>query len=100
MNKDQAQTFIIETIQDILARENLPFPEEINSQSAILGNGGLLDSMQLVELMLALEDFCADAGLEFDWNNDATFSQKRSVYRSVGTLADFVLNLPGEQKIE
>lgn len=93
MQKEQARAFIVSTIHDIVTREKPSMDISVQNDSKVFGQGGLLDSMQLVELMLALEDFCVTEGLEFNWNNDATFSEKRSVYRTVGTLADFIAEM-------
>lgn len=63
----------------------------LDASTPILGRDGLLSSMQLVELMLELEDYCREHGMDFDWANDAIFSTRHSVYRSIGTLADALM---------
>ena len=55
---------------------------------------GLLSSLMLVELMLAVEDFCAEQGKNFSWTSDSTVSEQRSAYRSVASLADVILTMP------
>ena len=53
----------------------------------LIGGEGVLDSMKLVELCLALEDKAAEIGFEFDWTSDAAMSRSRSMFRTAGSLA-------------
>lgn len=87
--------FLSRTMRDILEREESGATlSEITEETPIWGKGGAFSSLMLVELMLALEDFCAENGLRFVWTNDAAMSEHRSVYHSVGSLTDFILSLP------
>ena len=58
----------------------------------LIGGEGLLDSMKLVELCLALEDKSTDLGFEFDWTSDAAMSKSRSMFRTAGSLAAEFIN--------
>ena len=82
--------------RDILEREEQAVPPEITEETPLWGREGSFSSLMLVELMLALEDFCVENNLRFVWTNDAAMSERRSVYRSVGSLTDFILTLPSE----
>lgn len=55
--------------------------------TALIGDGSVLDSMKLVELCLALEDLASELGFEFDWTSDAAMSRSRSMFRTAGALA-------------
>ena len=94
MNRNNIVNFLISTVTDILAQTNAPELLNISEDTALFGRDGVLDSLMLVELMLALEDFCNANGIEFVWTSDSAMSQRRSVYRSVASLTDFVLSLP------
>ena len=59
----------------------------VTDDMPLIGGGGVLDSMKLVELCLALEDKAAEIGFEFDWTSDATMSRSRSMFRTAGSLA-------------
>lgn len=92
--------FLQNAVRDILERDGQDPPENITEDSRLMGREGLLSSLMLVELMLAVEDFCAEKGLHFVWTNDATMSERRSVYRTLASLSDFILSLdvaPQEQ---
>jgi len=64
----------------------------VDESASLIGEGGLLDSQELLQLLLVLEEH-AEAQLHatFDWTSDAAFSSKNSPLRTVGTLADFFL---------
>ncbi|WP_165178098.1 acyl carrier protein [Desulfovibrio sp. ZJ369] len=60
---------------------------EINEESTLIGVGGLLDSMRLIELCVSLEDKAQEMGFEFDWTSDVAMSRSRSMFRTAGSLA-------------
>ena len=59
----------------------------VNSDTSLIGDGSVLDSMKLVELCLLLEDKSAEYGFEFDWTSDSAMSKSRGMFRSAGALA-------------
>ena len=59
----------------------------IGSETRLIGAQGVLDSMRLVELCLALEDLAAERGFEFDWTSDGAMSRSGGMFRTVGSLA-------------
>lgn len=59
----------------------------VTDDMSLIGGEGVLDSMKLVELCLALEDKAAEIGFEFDWTSDAAMSRSRSMFRTAGSLA-------------
>lgn len=59
----------------------------VNSDTSLIGDGSVLDSMKLVELCLLLEDKSVEYGFEFDWTSDSAMSKSRGMFRSAGALA-------------
>lgn len=59
----------------------------VTDDMKLIGGEGVLDSMKLVELCLALEDKAAEIGFEFDWTSDAAMSRSRSMFRTADSLA-------------
>ena len=59
---------------------------QVNDNTPLIGDGCVLDSMKLVELCLALEDFAEMKGFEFDWTSDQAMSRSRSMFRTAGSL--------------
>lgn len=70
-----------------IARLSARSATEINAETRLIGSEGVLDSMRLVELCLALEDLAAESGFEFDWTSDSAMSRSRGMFRTVGSLA-------------
>lgn len=60
----------------------------IVSETRLIGDGSVMDSMRLVELCLKLEDLASEIGFEFDWTSEATMSKSRSMFRTAGAIAD------------
>jgi acyl carrier protein len=74
---------IAEIVTEILGEGSF-----VTGDTQLIGGDAQLDSMQLVEVCLALEDKADQLGFEFDWTSDATLSRSRSMFRSVTTLAE------------
>ena len=72
-------------------------PVVINLSDSLLGEGGLLDSMGLVQLCIALEDKAEDLGKEFDWASEKAMSKSQGMFRSVESLALEFLNQIGQR---
>ena len=71
---------------------------EANDETKLFGGEGLLDSLGVVILLSDLEDLI-DEKLEVmvSLANDATMSKFRSPFRTVGTLAEFVVKVVEEE---
>lgn len=81
-SKELAQQTAMRVIQRVVGEQ---CPIQPNDQ--LLGEGGLVDSMKLVEICLALEDESSSLGFDFDWTSDTAMSASRSVFRTVESLA-------------
>jgi len=81
---------------EVAALTGKPF-ESINAQTVLVGGGRVVDSADLVMLLIAVEEFARDKlGADFDWTSDSAMSAARSVLRSVGTLSKHLSELsPG-----
>lgn len=66
--------------------------QESSEATALYGPEGLLDSLGLVRLIIAVETAIAD---EFDVHvtlaDERAISQRSSPFRTVGTLADYIV---------
>ena len=76
---------------DLINDQNEEFFIEKSRESVLFGKGGGLDSLGLVNLIIAIEQNIED---EFDVNiainNERAMSQKNSPFRTVGSLADYI----------
>ena len=87
INKTDIITMIINEASSIIDLEN----DEINFDTTIYGNDSRLDSLGLVNLIVAVEQNIED---DFDVNitiaDERAMSQKRSPFRTIGILADYI----------
>tara|TARA_B100000787_G_C16080304_1_gene244127 strand:- start:95 stop:376 length:282 start_codon:yes stop_codon:yes gene_type:complete len=61
--------------------------KKINLKSKLIGSSSFIDSMTLVQLCIALEDFSNKLNFEFDWTSEKTMSRSQSIFRTVDTLS-------------
>lgn len=67
---------------------------QINDETSLIGSS-ILDSVDLVEVCLLLEDESDKFGFQFDWTSDSTLSKSQSIFRSVSSLAEEFLTQSG-----
>ncbi len=99
MNRSDVMDLIVTTLQDLLAsdpdRAGLPIEEA----TRLYGPQGLLDSLRLVSLVLDLEQEINDRmGAAITIADSRAMSQQRSPFRSVGSLADYIVRLLAEEQ--
>ena len=83
MESSEAIKIVMQVISEAL-EEKIELAEDMK----LIGGESLLDSMQLVEVCLALEDSADDFGFEFDWTSDTAMSRSRSMFRTIGSLSE------------
>lgn len=67
---------------------------EINEYTRLFGREGVLDSLGLVNVVLEVEQMIGDkSGSPISLMDDRAMSQSRSPFRTVGSLADYILQL-------
>ncbi len=81
---------VVKVTGEILDEQGLTADGEIAATTKLFGGGGLLDSMGLVALVIAVEQAIEE---QFKVNirlaDEKALSQRNSPYRSVGTLAAY-----------
>jgi hypothetical protein len=78
---------------EVSAITGQPF-ESVTDSTVLVGNGRVVDSADLVMLLIAAEEFARDnLGATFDWTSDSAMSEARSVLRTVGSLAKHLSEL-------
>ena len=81
--------------QSLPAEQSVP---EVTEETRLFGSGALLDSSALVSLLVEVEQQINDkAGTDIVLVDDQAMSQKRSPFRSIGTLAEYVVMLLNEK---
>ena len=85
------QNLIIKSVKEI--NEQLPQEQQLglSSKTPLFGSNGKLDSLGLISLLFIIEQNIED---EFDVSitiaEEKAMSQKRSPFRTIGTLADYI----------
>lgn len=97
LDRQAVVELILAALQDVLAgAEGEPVTPDENTR--LIGRASVLDSMGLVTLIVEVEQRLeADYDLVVVLADDRAMSQTRSPFLSVGTLADYVMQLAGEQ---
>lgn len=86
----EIEQIVIDTTRQILADEGLDADVSLDADTTLFGPNGLLDSMGLVALVVAIEQQLQDRfGKAIALADEKALSQKNSPYRSVRTLARY-----------
>ena len=89
-NRDSVVRFLVQEVSTITGAPAAGLSEE----TPLIGGGTALTSRGLVELLVALEEFSEEKlHVRFDWTSDSAMSETRSVYRTLGSLADHIARL-------
>jgi len=96
--KNEIEKLIIETAKELAEEEELELDSDITSEVALFGDSGILDSMGLVSLVVAVEQAIEE---KFDsvisLADEKALSQKNSPYRTVASLAEYAAALIQEE---
>ena len=81
---------IVAITKEIVDEGEIELAEELGSNTRLFGREGILDSMGLVSLVVAIEQAVEDSyGVQISLADEKALSQTRSPYRTVATLAQY-----------
>jgi len=60
----------------------------LEENSALIGGDSMIDSMNLVQICIALEEKSEEEGFEFDWTSEKAMSTLNSTMRTPKSLAE------------
>ncbi|MBF0371411.1 MAG: hypothetical protein HQL52_18380 [Magnetococcales bacterium] len=67
----------------------------VSIDTPLLGRRSPFKSHQIVELLVAVEDYCDEKlGVEFDWTGKHSDFETWGIYSTIGTLARYIASLP------
>ena len=90
--KQELIELICATVTETANSEGIPLPQPVSASTRLFGQDGLLDSMALVSVVIAIEQQIADKfGKGVALADEKALSQRSSPYRTVETLADYAL---------
>ena len=88
--KDDLATLIVEIAQELNDEQEIELSGELNTNTPLFGAGGLLDSMGLVSLVIAVEQAIEERfEARVSLADEKALSQTNSPYRSIGSLAAY-----------
>ena len=74
---------IIKEIKQLIENDKI----SIDNNTPLIGEDSPLDSMNIVNLCLRLEDLAKSQDFNFDWSGE-TMSRSKSMFRSVASLSE------------
>lgn len=81
-----------------IVREVRGAPDQVDENTCMFGAKGFLDSLRLVSVVLDTEQQINDRySLAISLADNPAVSRERSPFRSVATLADYILAVAAEQ---
>jgi D-alanine--poly(phosphoribitol) ligase subunit 2 len=93
--RDLVERAVVELNKDLRAPARVPI--EQGEDAALFGDRGVLDSLQLVRLVLELEDAVDSRfGITVTLADERAVSQTVSPFRTIGTLTDYIQGLLNE----
>ena len=98
-----ARNKILKGIYVAIDEINEQLPEDQNLEKSLetvlLGSSGKLESINLVNLLVAIEENIEETfGIPISITDERAVSEKNSPFRTVETLCNFVLNLLDEKQ--
>jgi acyl carrier protein len=97
LQRETAVQAIYAAIDELNESGGLPAPLEKTEDTLLFGEGAILDSLNLVNLVMATEQNLLDmAECEIVLASEAAMSRRRSPYRSVAALADYAVEVAAQ----
>ncbi|MBL8166246.1 MAG: acyl carrier protein [Anaerolineae bacterium] len=91
--KDELVTLILDTLREMGSSGQFTL-DGVTAETPLFGKNGLLDSIGLVSLIVAVEQGIEDRYQKaVSLADEKAFSQKKSPFRSIDSLADYAIEL-------
>ena len=88
--KRELEFVIIDALKEVVDNEQAERPEEPGVNTPLIGRNGILDSLGLVSLVVAVEQAIEDRyGIALSLADEKALSQTHSPYRTVASLAAY-----------
>lgn len=93
-HRSTALTLVTQAAEELNPTLEEAIPLDLGEEAPLYGREGVLDSLDLVSLILLVEEKAADEfGKPITLTSDRALSSFRSPFRTVGSLADYVVAL-------
>lgn len=99
MNRDEVLSVIAETVQEYNETLEPKAQLQFSVETALIGEGAVLDSLELVRFVVELETKIEERfGVSAVLSDDRAMSQRNSPFRTIGTLADYLVQVLGRDR--
>lgn len=88
MDKTQIKEIIIEAFTDLLETKDVKI--NVDSSTALIGTDSVIDSLDLVTLVVDIESRLLDEDIEVSIISEKAMSQKNSPFLSINHLSEFI----------
>lgn len=96
MARDSVKDTVIGAVRDVSERPGLP-TLLLETDERLFGEQGKLDSLGLVELVVAVEEHVQDElGVRLTLSDERVLDRPKSPFATVGDLIDFVDDIVGD----
>jgi acyl carrier protein len=89
MQRQEIVQLLIHTLSDYFHEQGIS--ADVNEQTPLFGSDSVLDSMGLVNVIVDIESRLRSNNFDVSLISEQAMSQRNSPFRSVSTLADFIL---------
>jgi len=91
--KEKLVEMIMEVAEELNAEQEIEIGEKLQVDTPLFGEEGLLDSMGLVSLIIAVEQAIEERmDAQVSLADEKALSQANSPYRSIDSLAEYAAN--------
>jgi acyl carrier protein len=99
MDRATAEAIIVRAIREVFAQTGDTPPEQLPSETVLVGPGAVLDSLGVVSLIVEVEQIVeGEHSVSVILANDKAMSQKNSPFRTIGVLAEHLLQTIAEEQ--
>jgi hypothetical protein len=96
MQREELVVPMVERLQQVIDEESADISIAVAEDSPLIGPQAVVSSLALVSYIVDVEAMVAERwGAEIILVNESALSRKKSPFRTIGTLADYVLELVG-----
>lgn len=87
-------SLVVKLVREMDGQKTARIPEDLGIETQLFGREGILDSLGLVTLVVAVEQAIEDEyGVSISLTDEKAMSQKHSPYRTIGALAAYANHL-------
>lgn len=89
MQRQELIQLLIESVNDYFKEQSID--SEVNESTPLFGSSSQLDSMGLVHVIVDIESRLREHNVNVSLISEQAMSQRNSPFRTISTLADFIL---------